>query len=220
VLRIQPNGPIILSGLCFGGCVAYEMACQLRARGRKVELLVLLECFNDRWLVGQSFPGRAWAQTALVARRAAYHLARAVRLGPLIGWEYFIKRLAVAKAVLDGARRQREFEQLAEMGRPLSAELSKAGFANRAATRAWIPTAYDGRVVLLGGAEPRAGFYAARCMGWAGLLQGEVVCALFSDELRGLFAEPAVHQVARRLAQEINRVGSPIREGLFRSPAK
>ena len=199
--------------------MAYEMACQLRARGRRVELLVLLECFNDRWLVGQSFPGRAWARTALVTRRAAYHFARALRLGPRGGWEYFIKRLAAAKAVLEGAQREREFERLAELGRPLPAELSRAGFANRAAARDWIPTAYDGRVVLLGGAEPRAGSYAARCMGWAGLLQGEVVCALFSDELKGLFAEPAVHQVAQRLAQEINRVSSPVREGLFQSPA-
>jgi len=40
----QPHGPYRLGGYCFGGNVAQEMSCQLRAQGEKVELLVLLNC--------------------------------------------------------------------------------------------------------------------------------------------------------------------------------
>lgn len=40
----QPEGPYILGGYCFGGNVAYEMACQLREQGDEVALLVLISC--------------------------------------------------------------------------------------------------------------------------------------------------------------------------------
>ncbi|WP_160164449.1 non-ribosomal peptide synthetase [Pedosphaera parvula] len=38
----QPYGPYYLGGYCFGGVVAYEMACQLLAKGEKVALLALI----------------------------------------------------------------------------------------------------------------------------------------------------------------------------------
>ena len=40
----QPEGPYVLGGYCFGGNVAYEMACQLKEQGDEVALLVLISC--------------------------------------------------------------------------------------------------------------------------------------------------------------------------------
>ena len=40
---VQPEGPYFLGGYSFGGLVAFEMAQQLRSRGKAVGLLVLLE---------------------------------------------------------------------------------------------------------------------------------------------------------------------------------
>lgn len=40
----QPRGPYYLGGYCFGGDVAYEMACQLQNQGQPVALLVLMDC--------------------------------------------------------------------------------------------------------------------------------------------------------------------------------
>jgi thioesterase domain-containing protein len=45
IRRIQPAGPYRLLGWCFGGRVAYEMACQLRDAGHAVDLLVLLDAY-------------------------------------------------------------------------------------------------------------------------------------------------------------------------------
>ena len=42
--KVQPRGPYHLGGYCFGGNVAYEMACQLTAQGEQVALLALLNC--------------------------------------------------------------------------------------------------------------------------------------------------------------------------------
>uniref|UniRef100_UPI0021093EF1 non-ribosomal peptide synthetase n=1 Tax=Chitinolyticbacter albus TaxID=2961951 RepID=UPI0021093EF1 len=43
MLAIQPAGPYRLGGWSMGGLVAFEMACQLEARGHSVESLVLLD---------------------------------------------------------------------------------------------------------------------------------------------------------------------------------
>ena len=40
---VQPAGPYFLAGECIGGIVAYEMARQLRARGKSVALLAMLD---------------------------------------------------------------------------------------------------------------------------------------------------------------------------------
>jgi amino acid adenylation domain-containing protein len=39
---VQPHGPYLLGGYCFGGAVAYEMARQLEARGESVALVALM----------------------------------------------------------------------------------------------------------------------------------------------------------------------------------
>ncbi len=40
---VQPQGPYLLSGRCFGGLVAYEMAQQLHAMGERVALLAVID---------------------------------------------------------------------------------------------------------------------------------------------------------------------------------
>jgi len=43
IRAIQPSGPYFLTGLSFGGLVAFEMACLLHAQGETVGLLALLD---------------------------------------------------------------------------------------------------------------------------------------------------------------------------------
>ncbi|MGQ0603701.1 MAG: condensation domain-containing protein, partial [Anaerolineales bacterium] len=40
---VQPEGPYALSGFCFGGVVAYEMAQQLRREGQRTAVLILID---------------------------------------------------------------------------------------------------------------------------------------------------------------------------------
>jgi amino acid adenylation domain-containing protein len=40
---LQPHGPYFLVGECYGGIVAYEVACQLQSRGEEVAVLVLMD---------------------------------------------------------------------------------------------------------------------------------------------------------------------------------
>ena len=43
IKTVQPHGPYLLSGRCFGGLVAYEMAQQLHAAGERVALLAIID---------------------------------------------------------------------------------------------------------------------------------------------------------------------------------
>ena len=40
---IQPHGPYLIGGMCFGGLVAFEMARQLKAKGEETALLAILD---------------------------------------------------------------------------------------------------------------------------------------------------------------------------------
>ncbi len=56
IKNIQPEGPYLLGGYCLGGTIALEMARQLRAQGREVPLLALLETYNWANLPTMSLP--------------------------------------------------------------------------------------------------------------------------------------------------------------------
>jgi thioesterase domain-containing protein/acyl carrier protein len=71
---IQPQGPYLLSGHCFGAMVVFEMAQQLRAEGERIGLLVLLDAMP--------FPGLYRRNFRYYLRRTIYHLKRRPRLLP------------------------------------------------------------------------------------------------------------------------------------------
>jgi amino acid adenylation domain-containing protein len=54
VLEFQPKGPYLLGGYCNGGIVAFEMAQQMRARGLKADVVVIIDAdarnLEFRWL--------------------------------------------------------------------------------------------------------------------------------------------------------------------------
>ncbi|MGF1938041.1 MAG: non-ribosomal peptide synthetase [Nostoc sp. ChiQUE02] len=43
IRKVQPNGPYLLGGHCYGGVLAFEMAQQLQRQGEKVDLLVVID---------------------------------------------------------------------------------------------------------------------------------------------------------------------------------
>lgn len=47
IVSVQPRGPYYLGGYCLGGIIALEMARQLTDHGQKVELVVLLDTYNN-----------------------------------------------------------------------------------------------------------------------------------------------------------------------------
>ena len=62
IRSLQPDGPYILGGFCFGGLVALEAAQQLQAAGQKVALVVMIQTTHPR---AQAFAGQR-CSTSLV----------------------------------------------------------------------------------------------------------------------------------------------------------
>jgi acetoacetyl-CoA synthetase len=82
--RMQPSGPYLLAGYCFGGLLALEMARELRRVGEPVGLLALLDTHPH----SKHWPWRYRAGEWL-------RLARSQLAGPTLGnmWRYLGERL-------------------------------------------------------------------------------------------------------------------------------
>jgi acyl-CoA synthetase (AMP-forming)/AMP-acid ligase II/thioesterase domain-containing protein len=170
----QPKGPYHLMGHCFGGFVAYEMACQLADQGEPVPHLTLIESFHPQWMRDQSVTRRAWIRVAHLFRRARFHA------GNLVGGTSPLAYVRQRYARLQRDRREDAAQAL----------------ANRASVRAYRPRVYRGRVLIVAPTDPRAGRYPAPLLGWRGLIAGPVENVAVSDRLQGLLREPAVVEVA------------------------
>ena len=83
-LRVHPEGPCLLGGWSMGGLVAYEMAQRLRAAGREVALLALLDTRAPRGPIGEPVGEldalAAFARELGLGREAVAALA--ARVGP------------------------------------------------------------------------------------------------------------------------------------------
>ena len=98
IRRIQPSGPYHLTGFCFGGVLAFEIARQLTAQGATVDFLALLDAVNESGCKTLSLP---------LARRLAYHTRESFVKGPGYLWRKWRTRMAVTrkrKAKLEAVR--------------------------------------------------------------------------------------------------------------------
>jgi amino acid adenylation domain-containing protein len=76
IQRVQPTGPYLLCGQCFGGLIAFEVAQQLRAKGEAVELLALIDTFCPTG----TFDGLShhFSLTRLIRRLSAMRFGEAI----------------------------------------------------------------------------------------------------------------------------------------------
>ena len=77
IRQLQPTGPYLLAGICFGGLVAWEMALQLRLQGEHVALVALLDSgvpeHGPTWSPPTRSLGYYRRRIAHYARRVAHH---------------------------------------------------------------------------------------------------------------------------------------------------
>ncbi|HYL05686.1 MAG TPA: AMP-binding protein, partial [Thermoanaerobaculia bacterium] len=114
---VVPAGPYALGGWSLGGAIAYEMACQLRAAGREVDLLALIDPSPLLWQPPVDQTGEA-----LLAAQFAYDL-----LAISAGWP------DAEAAARDGAPRS-----LADLRR-LDPELRLSAMVAAAQAKGWLP---------------------------------------------------------------------------------
>lgn len=203
IKTVQPRGPYYLGGFCFGGCVAYEMAARLQARGEEVAFLVLFNSVSPRY-THRRMRERAEAEAASDAlllkqrpeRRPGNKLVALLqRARDGVGWR--VRRLRIPLRL-----RKLRYQFYVKLGRPVPETIRDVFFLdnNMWAELSYDPPAWPGKVHLF-----RAqGLYKEPLLGWDGLAGGGIeVCEISGDhpDQRIILQEPHVRQVAARLDQ-------------------
>jgi acyl-CoA synthetase (AMP-forming)/AMP-acid ligase II/thioesterase domain-containing protein len=149
IREVQPHGPYFLTGACYGGRVAYEMARKLEAAGEQIGLLLMLDpsspFFNGD---GQPRGETAGAQKAVqrpqlgrfILERLAMYAKSMMTLRGAERWAFIREKIATVRGMI--AQR--------DLFRGDRSELYQLTVyaANRRAGRAYVPGPFSGSTVL------------------------------------------------------------------------
>jgi len=153
LVKFQPKGPIVLGGYCVGAIIALEMADNLRARGREVGPLIVIDGVPENTGVTLRWTLRNWIDLAGNLRGWLVHgdLMRNRTLRSLV-WSLTNNAYTIAKAAV-GLKRGQKFgggysiEGMMDLS---PYQPPHRLFINRlfAALFAYVPKAYSGSVVV------------------------------------------------------------------------
>jgi amino acid adenylation domain-containing protein len=218
---VQPRGPYLLGGWCFGGLVAYEMAQQLQRMGEQVELLAM---FN-----APSTPDYRALNTDPVIPPLAVRLHKTRQkfstMSPAQRFRYVTRKVKAQliwrrKRLRKGATvlayratrqiRQRVYRYYLDRRRPLPDVLRNSYFLNinALAERRYQHQPYSGTMVVFRDQGP----YPDPYLGWGRFVQGEIESyeiPVSVSHHRALMQEPAVRLLAERMEEYLSRKSSP-----------
>lgn len=188
IQEIQPSGPYALGGDSFGGLVAFEMACALRAAGHAVDLLVLLDSPTPP---GSKLATRVRARVDAVrdgapsggVSRMAVIGARSTRFGVRSAYEHAERRLVISTA---GWMPRRGYAQYDVFYRLQAAAMRKYSPAST----------FEGPTLLIraGGPDDR---------GWSAFATGPLTVVELHCEHRDIIRRPTVERVGRIVADAL-----------------
>jgi thioesterase domain-containing protein len=214
---VQPRGPYLLGGWCFGGLVAFEMAQQLHSMAERVDMLAILNApsgpeydvlntnpvlpplavrLREAWCKFSSLPGGEKVQFAV--DKLTGHLAwRKRRLR---------HQAKVLASRLTKGVRHRIYRYYRDHRRPLPDVLRNSYFKNinLVAERRYQHQSYPGSMVIFRDQGP----YPDPCLGWGRFVQGEI--ELFEipvnvNRHRALMQEPAARMLAEKMEEYLSR---------------
>ena len=202
IIRLQPKGPYLLGGLCFGGMVAFEMARQLNRQGREVALLALFDTFGPQY---RELP----SDKVSMHQRVKDHLDNLSHLGLKGKLMYPLGR---ARTIQGRIRRLLyAFFMGREQGLPRA--LRNVDRINRQAAKIYaerfIPQSYPGRIILFLNSEFAQKSSHDDRFGWGDLVSEGLKVRLIPGKDHTLLEEPWVRFVAEQLMACIDEAETP-----------
>ncbi len=190
---LQPRGPYHLSGLSFGGVVAFEMARILEARGDQVGLLALFDTARPGHWRALSTP----QQLSNYVRRARYHGTQLIAGSD---WRDYVKRkMRTARRRLRERMWRLAYLPYKVSGRALPRVLHQVGASHRAALKGYSPEPFAGRVTLFVARERAIDLYRGKDLGWTEYARGGVDVHEVAGDHVSLILEPAAAVLAAEL---------------------
>jgi aspartate racemase len=213
---VQPNGPYLVGGWCFGGLVAFEMAQQLHRLGEQVELLAMFNApstpdyqalSKDPVLPPLAARARRMLGkfSSLPAREKPKFVVRKLRAQLIWRKKQLRRRVFIFAFRVTRRLRHRVYQYYLDRRRPLPDALRNTYFLNinARAERRYQHQSYPGSMVVFRDQGP----YPDPHLGWGRFVQGAIesyeVPVSVSDH-RALMQEPAVRILAENLEEYLS----------------
>lgn len=200
---VQPKGPYFLSGFCFGGMVAYEMARLLKTQGEEAALLVM---FNTpapgslkRWPLKQGYLAKRIAHELRTLRLLRIREKLAVFGTKAVGFMRLVS--GSFKAALWHALARSSIVSAAKGAQRL---LSVADI-NVSAAKAYQPGAYPGRIILFLTEEATSLYAIDPRDGWMALAGDGIEVHAVAGDNNSLFDARFVDALAEKLKSCITK---------------
>jgi thioesterase domain-containing protein len=191
VTQHQPEGPYRLGGYCIGGGVAFEMARQLEAGGRRVDAVVLIDSVPQAHAVSEQ--AGTPARLAQRARRLMSKEPREIVASVKDFGQQAARRLS--RSVRGPGREEPlELEDVLDM-RTLPRVYHLPAIHHFRAMRDYTPRPYDGDVWLFRTDDDRFG----EDFGWRSLVRGRLGIERVSGRHIDVLREPHVAGLGRKL---------------------
>jgi amino acid adenylation domain-containing protein len=199
---IQPQGPYFLTGISFGGLVAYEIAQQLRAQGETIALLALLDTYNSK----MAHPQRTNKRSQKYLRLS--RVVKLLQLGQVnVALDKAGMNLKGKIERINDRIKQIRCQVYQQIGRPLPDELQDFLYqrANIDASNRYTPQVYSGQVTFFkvtinlgGGISPEAS--------WRELVTGGLEVHTVPGDHLGMLKEPNVKILGQKLRACLDKV--------------
>lgn len=200
---LQPRGPYVVGGFCFGGVVAFEMAQQLRHLGEQVDAVLVIDGLAPALQIPRSLSERVDShvnrlRAMSLSRRARYLVQRLWRR---VSWE-IVRR---AYQLRDGWR-ELAFHGYRRLGLREPALIRQWHLLriNGELSRAYEPRPYAGRVVLIRSDQPDM----AVDFGWNLVVTPPIeICQMPTDDHLTMLKEPHVRVLAEHVRRAVGSSG-------------
>jgi len=198
LVALQPSGPYRLGGYCLGGAIALEMAHQLQAKGEQVELVAMLETYNNNALP-PSRQRRTWRLVHSL-QNLWFHGVNFCFLKNKDRWKFIrekwdveMTRLGIRLRALSPAR------YVSGRGETQSSYPHlRVKKVNDLAVRRYVPRTYSGRVVVI---RPKGNFWGLDrvTFGWGDVVRDGLEVREIPIYPKGMLVEPFVQTLAEEL---------------------
>ena len=198
IKTVQPEGPYFLGGYCFGGRVAFEMAQQLHAQGKRVALLAMIDSYAPGYL--KLLP---WIERK-VRQRFAYHWGNLARLGLRERLDYFLEKGKVVRVRIGTRIKNIISEAYLGMGIPLPLALQQVHQQKRLVPE-YVPGIYPGKITVFSPTKGAESYYHDLHMGWGRFAAEGLEIHAIPGSFSRIVLEPCVGELAERLAKCIEK---------------
>jgi thioesterase domain-containing protein len=182
------RGPWHLAGWSQAGIIAYEMARQLRARGREVASLILFDTNSPAYLRGFKGLRKAPVRLYFLLEKWLYHFRKMCKLPWREAWRYLRERTG-------------KFQLKARAEEPHTF----AWLTQYVAAAGYEPEPCDWPLVLFRSEALQTGWFRDPQLGWGKLARGGLRVYEMAGEHDAMFRQPGVSQLAALLTECIRK---------------